>query len=275
MKIAVLGLGMMGSLWAQQLAALGHDVRGWNRTTRDFPHLTPSVRDAIHGAEVIFIVVADPPAVQSILDEIVPLLDADQLLIQSSTVSADWNIKFAALVSKTGASFLEAPFAGSKLVNGKLQTVYYLGGEVATVEKARPVLETISSALIHVGPLGSASSLKLAMNLNMAGVAQALCESLALSRAAGVSDETFFEALSRNSSHSKVADGKGPKLRAHDYSPQFSLKHMAKDLRLALATAATLSLPLEQTARLKETYDRGVSAGWENDDFIGLIRAVE
>jgi len=275
MKIAVLGLGMMGSLWTRQLIALGHDVRSWNRTPRDFPSFTPTLRDAVRGAEVIFVVLADPPAVQSVLDGILADLGPSQLLIQSSTVSADWNVKFAGLLQKTGALFLKAPFAGSKLVNGKLQTVYYLGGEPDVVEKARPLLESISSALLYIGPLGSASSLKLAMNLNMAGVAQTLCESLTLSRAAGIADDIFFEALSRNSSHSKVADGKGPKLRAHDYTPQFSLKHMAKDLRLALETASELSLSLEQTAKLRETYDRGVVAGWENDDFIGLIRAVE
>jgi 3-hydroxyisobutyrate dehydrogenase-like beta-hydroxyacid dehydrogenase len=275
MKIAVLGLGMMGSRWARQLIELRHDVRCWNRTPRDFSNFTPSIQDAVRSAEVIFIVVADPPAVQSILDDILPVLGAGQLIIQSSTVSAEWNIKFAGLVEKTGARFLEAPFAGSRVVDGKLQTVYYLGGEKEVMEKARPLLESISSALLMIGPLGTASSLKLAMNLNMAGVAQILCESLTLCRAAGIPDDVYFEALSRNSSHSKVADGKGPKLRAHDYSPQFSLKHMAKDLRLALETAAALSLSLEQTASLKETYDRGIASGLENDDFIGLIRVVE
>ena len=66
-----------------------------------------------------------------------------------------------------------------------------------------------------------------------------------------------------------------PKLREHDYSPQFSLKHMGKDLRLALETAAGLSLTLEQTKQLKQTYDRGIAAGWQDDDFIGLIRLLE
>jgi len=275
MKISVLGLGMMGSLWARQLSALGHEVRSWNRSPLEFPSFTPSIRDAVRDAEMIFVVVADPAAVQSVLEGILPELRAGQLLIQSSTVSPSDDIRYAALVEKTGAQFLEAPFAGSKVANGKLQTVYYLGGISTVVEKARPLLETISSALIHVGPVGSAASLKLAMNLNMAGVAQALCESLTLSRASGVADEIFFAALSRNSSHSKVADGKKAKLTAHDYTPQFSLKHMAKDVRLALETADTLSLTLDQTATLKQTYDRGMTAGWGSEDFIGLIRAIE
>jgi hypothetical protein len=64
-------------------------------------------------------------------------------------------------------------------------------------------------------------------------------------------------------------------LRQKDYSPQFSLKHMAKDLRLALETAAELSLPLEQTAILKSIYDRGMAAGWSDDDFVGLMRLLD
>jgi 3-hydroxyisobutyrate dehydrogenase-like beta-hydroxyacid dehydrogenase len=150
-----------------------------------------------------------------------------------------------------------------------------LGGEPGAVEKARPILEPLSSAILHIGPLGTASTLKLAMNVNIAGLAQALCESLALCRAAGISDETYFNALSRNAAHSGLSDLKEPPLRRHDYSPQFSLKHMAKDLRLALETANDLSLSLGQTAHLKQAYDRGIAAGWSEDDFIGLMRLLD
>jgi 3-hydroxyisobutyrate dehydrogenase-like beta-hydroxyacid dehydrogenase len=150
-----------------------------------------------------------------------------------------------------------------------------LGGDIETVEKARPVLEPISSAILHIGPLGSASTLKLAMNVNIAGVGQTLCESLKLCRSAGISDDIYFSALERNISHSGVADLKKLKLSQHDYSPQFSLKNMAKDLRLALETATELSLTLEQTGHLNDIYDQGIAAGWSNDDFIGLMRLLE
>ena len=179
------------------------------------------------------------------------------------------------MVHDAGASFLEAPFTGGALAAEKRQTVYYLGGEPDVVERARPFLKSIAGAIQHIGPLGTASSLKLAMNLNIAGVAQTLCESLTLCRAAGISDKTYFEALSCNVARSGLSDLKEPKLRQRDYSPQFSLKNMGKDLRLALETAASFSLTLEQTAHLKEVYDRGMEAGWKEDDFIGLIRGLE
>jgi 3-hydroxyisobutyrate dehydrogenase-like beta-hydroxyacid dehydrogenase len=197
------------------------------------------------------------------------------LILQSSTISAKWTRQFAEQVGKTGASFLEAPFTGSKLAAEQRQTVYYLGGEPELIERARPILEPISSAILHIGPLGSASSLKLAMNLNIAGVAQTLTESLVLCRRAGISDDIYFAALERNAARSGVSDLKAPKLRKRDYSPQFSLKHMAKDIRLALETAQEVSAPLEQTAHLKKVYDQGLAAGWSDDDFIGLIRLME
>jgi 3-hydroxyisobutyrate dehydrogenase-like beta-hydroxyacid dehydrogenase len=275
MKITVLGLGIIGSAWAKNLIADGHAVRCWNRTPKDFTNFHANIQEAVDGAEAIFIVVADPPAVQSVLDQIQSKLGPGALVIQSSTISAHWTRRFAEQVQRTGAWFLEAPFTGSKIAAEQRQTVYYLGGKPEAVEKARPILEPISSAILPVGPLGSASTLKLAMNINIAGVAQSLCESLTLCRAAGIPDDVYFNALARNVSHSGVSDLKGPKLRQRDYNPQFSLKHMAKDLRLALETAAEFSVTLEQTGHLKKIYDQGMAAGWSEDDFIGLMRILD
>jgi len=275
MKISVLGLGIIGSAWAKNLIADGHAVRCWNRTPKDFPNFHSSIQESVEGAEVIFIVVADPPAVQSVLDQIQARLLPGALVIQSSTISAKWTHLFAEQVQRTGALYLEAPFTGSKPAAEQRQTVYYLGGEPEVIEKARPILEPISSAIFHIGSIGSASTLKLAMNMNIAGVAQSLCESLTMCRAAGIPDDVYFGALTRNASRSGVSDLKEPKLRQRDYTPQFSLKHMAKDLRLALETAAELSVSLEQTVHLNKIYARGMAAGWSDDDFIGLMRLLD
>jgi 3-hydroxyisobutyrate dehydrogenase-like beta-hydroxyacid dehydrogenase len=275
MKISVLGLGIIGGAWAKNLMADGHTVRCWNRSPKDFPNFHASILEAVDQAEVIFIIVADPPAVGSVLDQIEGKLGPGQMVIQSSTISAKWTRQFAAQVAKTGAAFLEAPFTGSKLAAEQRQTVYYLGGDPELVERARPILAPLSTAILHIGPLGSASSLKLAMNLNIAGVAQTLSESLELCRKAGIADDIYFAALERNAARSGVSDLKAPKLRKRDYSPQFSLKHMAKDIRLALETAEELSAPLEQTCHLKNLYDQGLANGWGDDDFIGLIRLMD
>lgn len=276
MTLAVLGLGIIGSAWADNLRADGHEVRAWNRTPQpDYPGFTPDIPAAVRGAELVFLVVADPPAVQSVLDAARPALQTGQIVVQSSTISPGWSREFAAQVATTGADFLEAPFTGSKPAALARETVFYLGGDAPLIERARPVLQTLSKKILHIGPLGSASALKLAMNLNIAGVAQALCESLSLTRAAGLSDDLFFEALDINVSKSGLADLKQPKLRASDYAPQFSLKHLDKDLRLALETARESGAQTPLTAHLKTLYEAGMERGWGDDDFIGLIRLLQ
>src|SRR5277367_1190647 len=190
-RITIAGLGIIGSAWAQNLHADGLTVRGWNRTPKKFPFYEADLAKAVADAEMIIIVVADPPAVESVLNVIVPHLKPGQLVAQSSTISAYWTKLFARRVEAAGAEFLEAPFTGSKPAAETRKTVFYLGGTAELVEKARPILERLSISRLHVGEIGSASSLKLAMNLNIALMMQALSESLTVARAEGISDEKY------------------------------------------------------------------------------------
>jgi 3-hydroxyisobutyrate dehydrogenase-like beta-hydroxyacid dehydrogenase len=271
-RVTIVGLGIIGSVWAKNLHADGLTVRGWNRTPKAFPFYEADLAKAVADAEMIIIVVADPPAVESVLDVIVPHLKPGQLVVQSSTISAYWTKLFARRVETAGAEFLEAPFTGSKPAAEARKTVFYLGGTMELVEKARPVLKQLSAHILHIGALGTASSLKLAMNLNLALMSEALSESLTLARAEGIPDEKFFDALHLNAGRSGLSDLKEPKWRAKDYAPQFSLKHMNKDLRLMLETAGDLNLPTANA--LKSLCDNGMNAGFGEDDFIGLIRLL-
>jgi len=276
MTFAVLGLGIIGSAWARNLIEDGHEVRAWNRSARpDFPSFTPDLASAVSGADVVILVVADPPAVQSVLDGALPHVKRGALLVQSSTISPHWTKTFAEQAQGAGARFLEAPFTGSKLAAEARETVFYLGGSEELAQEATPILKPLSKTILHIGELGTASALKLAMNLNIAGIAQTLSESLQFARRSGLSDELFFQALDANVSKSGVSELKKPKLLEADYSPQFSLKHMGKDLRLTMETAAETDISLPQTAHLNELYERGKALGYGDDDFIGLIRLLE
>lgn len=276
MKTAVLGLGIIGEIWARHLIADGVEVKTWNRTPKEsFPGFHTCARQAIDGVDFIIIVVADPPAVQGVLDAILPVLKPWQTIIQSSTISAKWSKKFASQVEDIGASFLEAPFTGSKPAAEQRKTVYYLGGETTVIERCRPLLQKLASTIMTIGEVGSASALKLSMNLQIAAMAQALSESITLARKAGISDDVYFEALHINASRSGISDLKEPYLKAHDYKPLFSVKHMGKDLRLALESAQELDLDLPQTKNLIAQYTKGIAEGWSDEDFIGLIRLLE
>jgi len=273
MNIGVFGLGIIGRVWAENLHHDGDTVRGWNRTAKPaLPFFTGDARAAAAQADLVIIVVADPPAVQQVLDQIVTVLHAGQIVMQSSTISPAATLRFAAQVKATGAAFLEAPFTGSKPAAEQRQMVFYIGGDQEVLERSRPVLNRLSRAIEYIGPLGSASALKLAMNLNLALMAEALGESLLFARAAGISDDRFFSALKLNVGQSGLATLKEPKLRDGDWAPQFSLKHMGKDLRLALESAGTQPLP--QLRALVKLYEIGLARGWGDDDFVSLTRLL-
>jgi 3-hydroxyisobutyrate dehydrogenase-like beta-hydroxyacid dehydrogenase len=136
-SVALLGLGIIGKAWARNLAADGLPLKTWNRTPKpEAPGFTADAAEAVRDAELIILVVADPPAVEQVLEKILPVLGPGQILAQASTVSAEWNLKFAARVEKTGAKFLEIPFTGSKPAAVARQTVFYVGGDEALLARA-------------------------------------------------------------------------------------------------------------------------------------------
>ena len=275
MNISIFGLGIIGGVWADNLHRDGERVLAWNRSPKpELPYHTPDAREAAREAELMIIVVSDPPAVQAVLDQILPVLRPGQIVVQSSTISPAASMDFARQVEATGAAFLELPFTGSKPAAAQRKIVFFAGGDPAVLERARPVLVRLGTAIEYIGPVGSASALKLAFNLNLALIAEALGESLSFARAAGIADDIYFSALKLTVGQSGLATLKEPKLRAADFAPQFSLKHMGKDLRLALETAAT-KLPLPQTRALATLYQTALDHGWGDEDFISLIRLTQ
>jgi 3-hydroxyisobutyrate dehydrogenase-like beta-hydroxyacid dehydrogenase len=272
-SVAVLGLGIIGSTWARHLENDGVLGAAWNRTPQPgFPRWVNHPAEAAQRAETLIIVVADPAAVESVLLALAPQLTPRHLVIQSSTIDPESSQAFAALVAQHGAAYVEAPFTGSKPAAEQRQTIFYLGGEPAAVERAQPILARISKQQFVIGAGAQAATLKLACNLQIVTQLEALCEALAWCRQAGISDEVFFSALRTNAAWSGVAQLKEPKLRARDYAPQFSIKHMLKDLRLALATAPG-QLPVVETVaeRLQAVQDRGGA----NDDMSALYRLLD
>ena len=250
MKVAVLGMGIIGEIWAEHLCADGLLSATWNRTPKTNAKLAvDSPHAAALKANVLIVVVADPPAVESTVNNMLPGLGPDHLIIQSSTIGPGDSERFQAAVESTGARYLEAPFTGSKPAASERKLVYYLGGALEQVHEAEPVLERLSAKRIHIGTGPQACSIKLAMNLQIATLIEALCEALHTTRAGGVPDDIFFDCMRGNASWSPLAAMKEPKLREQDYSPQFSVKHLLKDLRLlkvAKGTMPALDTMIEQ-----------------------------
>jgi 3-hydroxyisobutyrate dehydrogenase-like beta-hydroxyacid dehydrogenase len=269
--ISVLGLGIIGGVWARHYQADGVLAGTWNRTPQPAsPAWHDNALAAAQAAEVVQIVVADPPAVRGVLAAILPALGPGKTVVQSSTIDPAASAEFHDLVTATGAAYLEAPFTGSKPAAEQRQTVFYLGGDPAVIARLEPLLALVSVHRLPIGDHRQAAALKLAMNLNIAAQMAALGEALTLARRAGIGDDTFFGALARNVSHSGLVKLKEPKLRTADFSPQFSVKHMLKDLRLAGSTPGS-----EDYAMLTTVRDRlaaVAAAGHAEEDFAALMR---
>ena len=273
MKIGVIGLGIIGGIWARHYEAAGVLAGAWNRTPQpDFPQFKASPEAVASAADVVQIVVADPPAVRALIAQILPVLGPGKTVVQSSTIDPKSSEEFRLAVIATGARYLEAPFTGSKPAAEQRQTVFYLGGDTGLIAALEPVLSLVSQTRLHIGTNVQAATLKLAMNLNLAVQMQALSEALTLARRAGIGDDVFFGALGKNAGYSGLVKLKEPKLREGDFSPQFSVKHMLKDTRLASSINGCEDFPELDTVR--DRLAAAERAGYGDEDFSALIKLL-
>jgi 3-hydroxyisobutyrate dehydrogenase len=274
MKTAVLGMGIMGQAIANNLEEEGLLVSTWNRTTNDdAPRFVASAQDAISEAKIIMIIVSDGNAVSNVIDLIKPVLKKDHIVVQCATVKPEENITFQKIIETSGASFVEALIGGSKVAAVERKIPLYLGGTTENINRLEPVLAKISGKRIHVGKVGTASAAKLAMNLNLAMQLEALCESYAYAISNGLSDDQYFDVLRNNTGWNYLCEYKEPKLRNRDYEPQFSVKNMLKDIRLALATDHT-DKGLSLLKKTEAIYDAGVESNLGEEDMISLYKMI-
>ncbi len=275
MRITVLGLGIIGLVWARHWQADGLEVRSWNRTAKpDAPGFCADPVQAVSGAEVIAIVLADAAAVRAVLAQIAPALRPGMIVCQHATIGVDDTKEFAAIVQATGAGFIDMPFTGSKPAAEARQVVYYVGDDTGLLAQVEPAYRTLSKARLPIGGIGQAMALKLAMNLNLAVVYQALAESFRVATAAGIPAATYLAALDLNVGKSGLSELKKDKLVRRDWATQFSVKHMHKDLRLALALATGLGVTLPQTTTVEQAYQRAVALGFGDADFSALAETL-
>ena len=266
-KVGVIGLGIIGTRVAANLRSAGHQVYVWSRTPRAAPNFLGSVVEVADLCDVIQLFVSDDGALEDVVRTITAALSPRHTVACHATVSPEATRRAASIIESQGARYLDAPFTGSKMAAQNRQLVYYVGGTKAALEVIRPVLEATSKAVLHVGGVGDASVIKIATNMLTASTVQTLAEALALVRAAGIDGSKFAEALENNGSRSGTSDLKLPAMLAGNFEPNFSLKHMFKDVKFAqeLADEYELSLPVTDTTA--EVFSLGMQNGWGEQDF--------
>lgn len=282
MNIGLIGCGIIGSRMGANWKKAGHNIVGWNRTPAHAQNLAFPLMDSpsnlARRSEVIVIVVADAAALVSVTEGAHGIARESlkgKVVMNASTVSPADNQRAAKAVEAAGGEFLEIPFTGSKdgAAAGKL--VFYIGGDELLFKRMEPLLLETGRLCFHFGPIGSAADAKLVMNMMLANVMQAMAEGVHLAKKAGLKIDTFVDAYRENAGYTVLADMKLKKMLSDDYSTHFSLKHMDKDVRLALGRAAELKAACPLTEQLKKIFSAGMEAGLGEQDFSILYKLLQ
>jgi 3-hydroxyisobutyrate dehydrogenase-like beta-hydroxyacid dehydrogenase len=244
-RIAILGLGIIGSRACARLADAGWSTTCWNRTPKGIEGEAASPEEAVAGASVISIYLKDAPAVREIISRIEHVLTPGEIILNHATVDLETTLWLANTCTARGCRFLDAPFTGSKMAAANGQLLYYIGGDAGLAQQLEAYLAVTGRGQLYCGDVGAATVAKLATNLISACTVQALAESLAIATRHGVSADCLIEAVSLNASASVLASMKLPGMATGNYETHFSLSNMGKDSRymLALADAAGLETP--------------------------------
>lgn len=285
MKVGFVGLGIMGSAMATNLVKAGFEVTVWNRTpskceplATSGARIAPSPRETAEVSDIIIAMMATPDAVQSVRDGndgIVAGLQPGKGYVDMSTIDVETSLESARLARGRGALFLEAPVAGSrKPAEDGLLTIM-AAGDRALYDRALPALERMGKKILFLGEVGNGARMKLANNLVMGGMMAAFAEGMALASANGLDLAQLLDVLDSGALSNPMFRLKGAVVAENDRFPAaFPLKHMQKDLRLALRLAEQVDLPLFSTATVNELFKEALSRGLGDSDFAAVSHVI-
>ena len=280
MRVAWLGLGIMGSLQAAHLARAGHELTVWNRTrakadawaAEHGATVAESPREAAERADVLFTMLVDGPQVAAVLDGV----GRDGLLcVDMSTIGALAAREIGDRLAERGVAFMDAPVTGSapRAADGTLTIM--AGGTPADFARAEPLLREMGELVLHVGPLGHGQAIKLINNSVAAANASTVGQALLAGAAAGVDLDALAAVMGAGSGASAMLALKAGPMRAHDYTTLFKLEHMLKDVRLCLEEAQAAGVPFPAAAAARDVLAAGMGRGLGDADFAGLIEVLE
>jgi 3-hydroxyisobutyrate dehydrogenase-like beta-hydroxyacid dehydrogenase len=279
MKIAYLGLGIMGRPMAENLVKAGHEVTVWNRTPKSIEgaRVAATPGEAAKNADLVWMCVADTKAVEAVLfgaGGVEAVLRPGVIVVDSSTIAPLSTRQFAERVRAKGAEYVDAPVTGSKIGAENAQLLFIVGGPEKTVAKLDPLFMALGKKVIRVGETGAGGSAKIGMNLMIAAIFEGFAEALALTGKLGVPPEKLVELIQNSMIRSGVTDYKASFVLQQDWSPNFPLRLMLKDIHLMLDAAREEKLKLPALQEIEKIYQKAVEAGHANDDYAATVETV-
>lgn len=280
MEITLVGSGLLGTAIGERLLARGFRLHVWNRRQERAQtlvaagaQLASSPAEAVAAGELVITVLSDGPITAEVLLNQAGTALPGRLVLQVATIAPAESRDLAIALQQRSARYLETPVLGSRpeALAGCLQVM--VGGDLADLERARPVLMALGGEPRHLGPVGAALHTKLALNQLIASLTHSFSLALHVVQQAGVEVETFMAILRESALYAPTFDKKLAKELADDYSnPNFPTAHLRKDLQLFLAAAAALQLETKGLRGLAELLQGATAAGLDELDYSSLHR---
>jgi 3-hydroxyisobutyrate dehydrogenase-like beta-hydroxyacid dehydrogenase len=281
MRVAFIGLGIMGHAMATNLVKAGHEVTVWNRTAGkavEGARTAASPAEAARDVEVVWMCVSDTAVVERVLfgaDGVEQSLREGMIIADSSTISPSATRKFAERVAQKGVQYVDSPVTGSKTgaENGTL--LFIVGGDEAVIDRLKPLYAAMGKKIFRMGETGKGQSAKLVMNLQIALIYEGFAEALTLGAKLGVDAETLMPLVNASMVKSGVIEYKAPFVLGRDFSANFPLRLMRKDIRLALEAAKESRVKLPGLETVEEIYDMAVEDGHSDLDYAATLLLLE
>jgi 3-hydroxyisobutyrate dehydrogenase-like beta-hydroxyacid dehydrogenase len=281
MRTAFLGMGIMGRSMAANLVKAGHEVSIWNRSPGkdvDGARTASSPADAARGAEVIWMCVSDTKAVENVLfgsSGVEEALTEGMIIADSSTISPSATLRFAKRVRTRGVHYVDAPMTGSKIAAESGNLIFMAGGDEPVLATLAPLFQAMGKQVFHMGDTSKGQATKLAMNLQIALIYEGFAEALTLATKLGVDINRLMPLVQASMVRSGVVDYKAPFIMKRDFSPNFPLRLMLKDIHLTLEAAKEARVRLPGLEAVEEVYDLAAEEGHQDLDYAATLTLLE
>ncbi|KAJ4931885.1 hypothetical protein JOQ06_010323 [Pogonophryne albipinna] len=282
-RIGFLGLGLMGSGIVSNLLKMGHVVTVWNRTaekcdlfTQEGARLGRTPAEVASTCDITFSCVSDPKAARDLVmgtSGVLQGMRPGNCYVEMSTVDPETITEISQVITSRGGRFLEAPVAGSQQLSNDGMLVILAAGDRTVYEDCSSCFQAMGKTSFFLGEAGNAARMMLILNMVQGSFMATIAEGLTLAHATGQSQQTFLDILSQGQMASTFVDQKCQNILQGNFKPDYYLKHIQKDLRLAISMGDTANHPTPMAAAANEVYKRAKALDQSDNDISAVYRA--
>ena len=284
MKIGIVGTGMLGEAVGLHLLDVGYEITVFNRSKKKTEKLenkgaivVDSPKNVAEKSELVIVVVKDADAVKDVVFGDYGILAGkheEMCIADMSTINPNSTREISKQVTENGIDYMEIPVMGGPnvAINGKL--VIMASGKKEVFEKFKTIFESIADQSIYLGDTGTAHSIKLAMNLQIAMLALSLSEGITLTKKAGFDPEIFLKVLNSTYFKTGMSEGKAYKMINDSVKPTFTLANLKKDLDTINDAAESFDVELPMAKIARKIYADATDAGFGDIDYTGIISYI-